>query len=47
MEEGASPWAGIGSFIPKTLSGHGQDPLATKVREQGLETVKDTGVGAP
>lgn len=30
VEEGASPCAGICSFIPKTLSGCAQDPLAAR-----------------
>lgn len=46
MEEGTSPYAGIGSFILKKLNGHAQDPLAASVCEQGLEMSKDTGVGA-
>lgn len=45
-EEGASPCAGISSFILKTLDGRAQDTLAARVCEQGLETVKDTGAGA-
>ena len=46
VEEGASPCTAISSFVPKTLGGCAQDPLAAGVREQGLETAKDTGAGA-